>query len=97
MRTPKISVYKTSHAIRSRVDGGTGCYATESIVRATTLYALWDDEIAIVQDDVTIRMPMELAEEVAALVEDIRDSKERGLFRERQRIYENRRLQPAKA
>lgn len=81
MRTPKIEVYKTNHAIRSRVDGGSNCYPTESVIRTSTMYALWDDEMAIVQDDVTIRIPMEFAEEIASLVEDIRDSRGRGMFR----------------
>ena len=89
-RIPKIKVYKTNYAIRSRVDGGTNCYATESGIKSTTMYALWDDEMAIIQDNLTIRIPIEYLEEIVELVGDIKDSKERGIFRgNKQGVYEN--------
>lgn len=89
-RIPKIKVYKASDKLRNKAE--TVGYAAESIVRATTMYVLWDDEMAIIQDDVAIRIPMEQAVEIADLVEDIKDSKERGFFRERQRVHEGARL-----
>lgn len=75
---PKIKVYPTTWAIRSRIDGGS-YYSTESIVRPSTLYVLHKDEMVIAQDDYTLRIPAELFAEISALAQDLAQNLEMGV------------------
>lgn len=73
-------MYETTNAIRCRVDCGP-YFSTESIVSPGVMYVLEPDEIAIVSTRGTVRLPIPIAEELCALVEDVRDNLSRGIMR----------------
>ena len=76
----KIVVYPMNYTVHSRIDCG-GYYSTESIVRPSTMYVMCKDEMLIAQDDMAIRIPSEMFEEIGALAADMADNKERGIIR----------------
>lgn len=70
----KIEVYKTSIKLKRRLDGNS-YYAVESVECPSTVYVLSNDEIAVVQSGVTIRIPSNLYEELCSLLEDMKERK----------------------
>lgn len=67
----KIKVYKTNDAIKSRIDYGK-YYAVQSEIEPSMMYIISDKEIAIVQNNLTFRVPIQLFDEFAALTCDIK-------------------------
>lgn len=71
---------KNIQSIRSRVVYGS-YFATESVISPGVMYVLDPDEIAVIITHAAIRLPMSFAEEIAALVADIKDNEARGIMR----------------
>jgi len=79
-RKPRITAYATTKAIKKEVEGG-GFYTIESEINCQITYVMASDEMLIMQDDCTYRIPAALFSEIGALALDLADNKERGLLR----------------
>lgn len=75
-RKPRISIYNTTSEIRNGIDNG-NYYSTESELCRSTLYVMSTEEMLIVQDDYTFRIPAKLFEEIGALALDLVDNRKR--------------------
>lgn len=63
---PKIEAYETTNRIRRRVNADRW-FAVESTVDAGTVYVKTDDEWAIMQAGMTVRIPDALVRELAEI------------------------------
>ena len=79
-RKPRITAYATTKEIKKEVEGG-GFYTIESEINCQITYVMASDEMLIMQDDCTYRIPAQLFSEIGALAIDLADNKERGLLR----------------
>jgi hypothetical protein len=63
---PKIEAYETTNRIRRRVNADRW-FAVESVVDPGTVYVKTDDEWAVMQSGITVRIPDSLVRELAEI------------------------------